>query len=92
MAEAIVEVVLQWGQAIVRRAVVGSGIVQSTVSLDAVISGLHVFKAFSIMYVVREVCMFRMYSLVIIVNSSKRGLSGYHHLLIIACQTNNNIG
>ena len=49
MAEAIVEVVLQWGQAIVRRAVVGSGIVQSTVSLDAVISGLHVFKAFSIM-------------------------------------------
>ena len=50
MAEAIVEVVLQWGQARVRRAVVGSGIVQSTVSLDAVISGLHVFKASSITY------------------------------------------
>ena len=43
MAEAIVEVVLQWGQAR------GSGIVQSTVPLDAVISGLHVFKAYSIM-------------------------------------------
>ena len=49
MAEAIVEVVLQWGQVRVRRAVVGSGIVQSTVSLDAVISGLHVFKAYSFM-------------------------------------------
>ena len=55
MADAIVEVVLQWGQARVRRAVVGSGIVQSTVSLDAVISGLHVFKAYSFTYVVREV-------------------------------------
>ena len=49
MADAIVEVVLQWGQARVRRAVVGSGIVQSTVSLDAVISGLHVLKAYSFM-------------------------------------------
>ena len=44
--------VLQWGssRAGVRRAVVGSGTVYSTVSLDAVLSGLHVFKASSITY------------------------------------------
>jgi hypothetical protein len=56
--EAIEEVVPQWVKLeYVRRAVVGSGIVQSTVSLDAVISGLHVFKAYSFTYVVREVCL-----------------------------------
>ena len=51
MDEAIEEVVPQEVKLeYVSRAVVGSGIVQSTVSLDAVISGLHVFKASSITY------------------------------------------